>query len=134
MQTPSRHEPFEPPTMAKRAASYPSLLPSLSPSSFLCPSLHLSFSPSIHTALFGHKPQKSRKLPAHATLLPSFSAVCFCSLFLEKSSCSQAQLLAPPQWARGTSALWQLQTDNINPMKAGGETVTLKQHPPVRWG
>lgn len=134
METPSRHEPFEPPTMAKRAARYPSLLPSLPPASFLCPSLHLSSSPSIHTALFGCKPQKSGEIPAHATLLPTFSAVCSRSLFLEKSSCSRHSCWLHHNGPEQLLPSGSCRTHSINLVKAGHETVTLKQHCPGSLG
>lgn len=61
-------------------------------------------------------------------------AIFWIPIFLEKSFCSQAQLLAPPQWSRRTSALWQLwHRYNINLTKAEDETVTLEKHSPPVW-
>lgn len=76
MEIPSRHEPFEPPTMAKRATSYPSL----PPSSSLCPSLHLILSIHPHCTV-GMQTTEIRRNTSSCHTLPSFSAVCSRSLF-----------------------------------------------------
>lgn len=127
METPSRHEPFEPPMMAKRATSYPSLPPSHLVSALPCTS-HSLLPSTLHYLAANHRNQEKYHLILH-----------FCPASVQSAPILyfQRNLPAPRHscWLHhnGPEELLpsgSCSTDNINLTKAGDETVTLKQHSP----